>query len=123
MDIPSLAADFINSSGKLYSCCRRYKRIGLSGFRVFDPSGRAGYKKSTFDKFLLNKRRDQDPNITLLDWAKKCDCPKRSSCGKDHVPVLCCQRLWTWQTGEDFSKELLMKFSPGSWESVEDLQK
>ncbi|XP_066910881.1 uncharacterized protein [Clytia hemisphaerica] len=125
VDTPSSAADYINTKGKLYSCSRRFKRIGLSGFRLFDPNGKDGKvtKDTIIDKFLSDKRREENPYITLYDWAKKCDCAKKSPCNKDHVPVFTgCQRFWIWPAGEDFSKELLMKFSPGTWRKVDDLK-
>eukprot|EP00111_Clytia_hemisphaerica_P013216 TCONS_00038822-protein len=41
----------------------------------------------------------------------------------NHVPVLTgCQRFWKWPVSEKFAKELLMKFSPGTWRNVEDLK-
>eukprot|EP00111_Clytia_hemisphaerica_P019677 TCONS_00058076-protein len=125
VDTPSSAANFINVKGKLYNCSRRFKRIGLSGFRLFDPKAKNGEvtKQNTLDKFLSDTRREQNPNISLFDWAKKCDCPKRTSCGIDHVPVFTgCQRFWIWPTGEVFSRELLMTFHPGTWRNVEDLK-
>ena len=36
VDTPSIAADFINTGTNLYKCSRRFRRIGLSGYRSFN---------------------------------------------------------------------------------------
>ena len=119
VDTPAPAADFLNTSNVLYKCSRRFKRIGLSGFRLLekhpDKDGKVS-KKSALDKFFKDERIKKNPNITLYDWAKECDCPKSRPCGNDHVPLFTgFLNLYKWPIQEDFAKGNLMMFSPGTW--------
>ena len=126
VDTPASAADFINIKGKLYHCSRKFRKIGLSGFRVFNSKGdKEGNvtNKSAIDGFLALERRKKFPDITLYEWAKICNCPSKNKCGKDHVPVITsCVTNWVWPVTEDLSKSLLMMFSPGTWVKVDDLK-
>ena len=67
VDISGACADYMNTGGKLYHSTRRISRMGLSGYRMFDPSAKDGQltKSTPLDKFLSAERRSQDPNITL----------------------------------------------------------
>ena len=126
VDTPSSAADFINTNGKLVQCSRRFRRIGLSGYRSFDPKGDSEgnvTRKTPLDQYLSDERRKINPDISLYDWAKQCNCAKSKSCGRDHVPVFTgCSKYWIWPVTEDFAKALLMMFSPGTWTTVDDLK-
>ena len=126
VDTPSSAADFINTNGNLVQCSRRFRRIGLSGFRLFDPKGDSEgnvTKKTPLDQYLSEERRKKNPDISLYDWAKQCNCTKSKSCGRDHVPVFTgCSNYWVWPVTEDFAKALLIMFSPGSWKTTEELK-
>ena len=88
VDTPSTAADFINTGNKLYKCSRRFRRIGLSGYRSFykDHANGTATKKNVFDDFLSDKRRSRNPTITLYDWAKICNCPKQNHVGSTMYP-------------------------------------
>ena len=90
VDTPSTAADFINTGNKLYKCSRRFRRVGLSGYRSFnkDHANGTATKTNVLDDFLSDKRRSRNPTITLYDWAKICNCPKTKSCGIYPVAVL-----------------------------------
>ena len=72
VDVSGACADYMNIGGKLNHTTRRTTRIGLSGFRMFDPSGKDGKvtKTTPLDKFLGCQRREKEPNISLWDWAK-----------------------------------------------------
>ena len=125
VDTPGAAADFLNTGNILYRCSRRFRRIGISGYRVLDvqadKDGKVS-KKSALDDFLKVERRNENPTITLYDWAKICNCPKSKQCGLDHVPIFTgFQNLYTWPITEDFAKGNLMIFSPGTWIKSEDL--
>lgn len=126
VDTPSSAADFINTNGNLVQCLRRFRRIGLSRYQSFclkgDSEGNVT-RKTPLDQFLSDKRRKVNPNISLYNWAKQCNCAKIKLCGRDHVPVFTgCSKYWIWSVTEDFSKALLMLFSPGTWKAVNDLK-
>ena len=85
VDTPASAADYINTKGKLYHCSRRFRKIGLSGFRVFNSKGTKDgnvTNKSALDGFLSDDRRKKYPNITLYDWAKICNCSSKNKCAK-----------------------------------------
>ena len=124
VDTPGPAADFLNTGNILYRCSRRFRRIGLSGYRVLDTRATRGIvsKKSPLDDFLSEKRRIEMPDITLYDWAKICNCPKSTPCGLDHVPLFTgFVNTYTWPIQEGFAKCNLMMFSPGTWHKCEDL--
>ena len=124
VDTTSTAADFINTGNKLHKCFRRFRRIGLSGYRTFNTEHANGTatKKNVLDDFLSDKGRSRIPKITLYDWAKICNCPKAKSCGIDHVPMFTgCPNYYTWPIDEDFTKAQLMMFSEGTWKRTDDL--
>ena len=124
VDTPSTAADFINTGNKLYKCSRRFRRIGLSGYRSFnkDHANGTATKKNVLDDFLSDKRRSRNPTITLSDWDKICNCPKTKSCGIDHVPMFTgCSNYYTWPIDENFARAQLMMFSEGTWKRTDDL--
>ena len=124
VDTPSTAADFINTGNKLYKCSRRFRRIGLSGYRSFNKDHAHGTatKKDVLDDFLSDKRRSRNPTITPYDWAKICNCPKTKSCGIDHVPMFTgCSNYYTWPIDENLARAQLMMFSEGTWKRTDDL--
>ena len=98
----------------------------MSGYRSFDPKGDSEgnvTRKTPLDQYLSDERRKINPDISLYDWAKQCNCAKSKSCGRDHVPVFTgCSKYWIWPVTEDFAKALLMMFSPGTWTTVDDLK-
>ncbi|XP_057294620.1 uncharacterized protein LOC130623148 [Hydractinia symbiolongicarpus] len=125
VDTPGSAADFINTRSKLYHCSRKFKRIGLSGYRTLkmqnDCSGTVT-NSTPLDKFCGDDRRQNLPAITLFDWAKICDCAKSTSCGQDHVPVFTGLPIYpNWPVEEDYAKAQLMIFSKGTWRNTNDL--
>ena len=125
VDVSAAAVDYMNTGGKLYHCTRRWKRIGLSGYRTLDKSGVDGNitKSGVLDKFLSEKRRLVDPEISLWDWAKQCDCPAHFKCGSDHVPLFTGTFTKpTWPVTEEFAKARLMIHSKGTWYKPEDLK-
>ena len=59
VDVPSSAADFINTGGHLYRCTRNFRMVGLSGYRMLasNPSAEGNVtKKSVLDQFLSDER-------------------------------------------------------------------
>ena len=55
--------------------------------------------KTPLDQFLSEDRHKEDPEISLYDWARKCNCPLKDRCGQDHVPVFTgC--VTTWALGQ-----------------------
>ena len=78
----------MNIGGKLQRCTRRFRRIGLSGYRPLTLNAKDGSvtKNTPLDQFLSDTRRQENPQISLWDWAKICNC--RKICGADHVPFL-----------------------------------
>ena len=123
IDVPAAAADFLNSGGHLYHCTRRFRRIGLSGFRPLSTDGKDGLatKKTAIDQFLNEERRVENLNIALYDWAQICNC--RPNCGSDHTPVFTGLPMKpVWPHCEDYAKGQLMMFSPGTWTTCEDLK-
>ena len=120
VDVPGAAADFINTGGRLHRCTRNFNPIGISGMRTLNVTGEDGTatRQSRLDKFLSEKRREEQPDITLWDWAKKCNC----KCKVDHVPVFTGLPVKpVWPVSEEYSKAMLMIFSPGTWRTTEDL--
>ena len=84
--------------------------------------GNESVKKSALDNFLSDKRRSEDPTISLYGWAQRCICPKTKSCEIDHVPHFTgIKSNYTWPVEEDFAKGVLMQFSVGTWREVADL--
>ena len=125
IDTSAAAADFINTNGMLYRCTRRIRRIGLSGYRQLDATAKDGKvtKATPLDQFLSVERRSEDPDITLWDWAKRCNCPASSACGADHTPVFTgLPTQPVWPISEEYAKGQLMIFSPGTWKKVDDLK-
>ena len=123
IDMPAAAVDFMNCGGNLFHCTRRFRRIGLSGFRALNINQIEGKatRETPLDQFLSEKRRKKYPNITLYDWAQICNCSK--NCGKKHVPVFTgIPTLPVWPLVEDFCKGQLMIHTPGTWENVDDLK-
>ncbi|XP_057310732.1 uncharacterized protein LOC130648690 [Hydractinia symbiolongicarpus] len=121
VDVPGAAADFINSGGRLTRCTRNFRYIGISGFRALDTSGEDGTvtKNSTLDKYLSDKRRETEPEISLWNWSKKCNC----TCKVDHVPVFTgISTKPVWPVTEDYAKAMLVIFSVGTWHNTEELK-
>ncbi|XP_057290792.1 uncharacterized protein LOC130613469 [Hydractinia symbiolongicarpus] len=99
VDVPGAAADFINSGGRLTRSTRNFRYIGISGFRALDTSGEDGTvtKSSTLAKYLSDKRRETEPEISLWKGARN--------------PVT-----------EDYAKAMLIIFSVGTWHNTEELK-
>ncbi|XP_066910877.1 uncharacterized protein [Clytia hemisphaerica] len=95
VDVPAAAADFINTGGHLYHSTNLTQRVGLSGYRQLNSKKSNGSEYATvetpLDKFLRQERREEDPEMTLYDWAKKCRC--NYPCGR------------TWESPEDLKDE------------------
>ena len=122
VDLPSQAADFINTGGKLVRCTRKFSYVGLSGYRMIDTPGTGEdiTKKSTLDKFLSPERRALNPEISLYEWAKEC---RQCNCRCLHVPVFTGAMIHpVWPPTEDFSKTALMRYKKGTWTRVDDLK-
>ena len=78
-------------------------------------------RESMYDQFMSQKRRQDCPDISLYDWAKKCD--KKCNCNCDHVPVFTGVLVRpNWPPSEDLSKSMLMIYSPGTWTCPDDLK-
>ena len=125
IDTPAAAADFLNTGGMLYHCTRRTRHIGLSGYRQLDTSAKDGKvtKATPLDQFLGEERRSEDPEITLWEWAKRCNRPASSACGYDHTPVFTgIPTMPVWPLSDDYAKGQLMIFSPGTWRNLDDLK-
>ena len=105
IDLPEAAADFINTEGRLVRCTRNFRKVGLSGYRVIDTSTSGGNltRNSVLDKFLSDGRRLSNPDITLYDWAKICNC----NCKCMHVPVFTgALSKPVWPPTKEFSKTM-----------------
>ena len=126
VDTSSSPADFINTNGNLAQCSRRFRRVGLSGFRLFDLKGDSEgniTKKTPLEQYLSEERRKKNLDISAYDSAKQCNCSKSKSCGRDHIPIFTgCSNYWIWPITEDFAKALLIMFSPGTWKATEELK-
>eukprot|EP00111_Clytia_hemisphaerica_P011688 TCONS_00034333-protein len=125
VDVPAAAADFINTGGHLYHSTNLTQRVGLSGYRQLNSKKSNGSEYATvetpLDKFLRQERREEDPEMTLYDWAKKCRC--NYPCGRDHIPLFTGTDVKPiWPLSEDCCKSQLMIYSKGTWESPEDLK-
>ena len=121
VDVPGAAADYINCGGKLLHCTRTFQNVGISGYRQLNLGAKDGAltKDTPLDKFLSEKRRQDNPNISLWDWAKQCKC----ACKCDHVPVFTGLPVKpVWPVSEDYAKAMLMIFSNGTWHTTEDLK-
>ena len=46
VDCPEACADFLNTGGKLYRCTRKFRRVGLSGYRTLDQDAVDEFVKS-----------------------------------------------------------------------------
>ena len=121
IDVPEVAVDFINTGGRLVRSTRAFRPVGISGYRMLDDSGNSvsATKPSTLDQFLSEKRREADPDISLYDWAKICNC----KCKCEHVPVFTgVMNRPVWPPSEEFARATLMCFSPGTWTTIDDLK-
>ena len=75
-------------------------------------------KDTPLDKLLSKIRRHDNPNISLWDWAKQCNC----ACKSDHVPYLLLimySIYWVtvkpaWPVSEDYARAMLMIFYNGT---------
>ena len=109
----------------LYHCTRKIRRIGLSGYRMIDSAGKDGnaMRSTPLDKFLGEERHAENPEMTLWDFAKTCNCTGKFSCGTDHAPVFTgIPTKPTWPVSEDYAKGQLMIFSKGTWKTPDDLK-
>ena len=121
VDVPGAAADYINCGGKLLHCTTTFQNVGISGYRQLNLGAKdcALTRDTPLDKFLSEKRRQDNPNISLWDWAKQCNC----ACKCDHVPVFTGLPVKpVWPVSEDYAKAMLMIFSNGTWHTTEDLK-
>ena len=100
----------------------KIRRIGLSGYRPLILNAKDGSvtKNTPLDQFLSDTRRQENPQISLLDWGKICNC--RKNCGADHVPVFTgIPTCPIWPVSEEYAKGQLMIFSQGTWKTTDDL--
>ena len=68
-----------------------------------------------------DKRRQENPYISLFKWAQLCNCSK--NCGEKHIPVFTgLPTLPVWPLIEDFCKSQLIIYSKGTWKKVKDLK-
>ena len=78
-------------------------------------------RKSVFDQFMSEKRKQQYPEISLYDWAKICD--QKCPCNCDHVPVFTGVLVKpNWPPSDDLAKSMLMIYSSGTWNCPDDLK-
>ena len=121
--MPEAAVEFLNTGGKLVHCTRKFNHVGLSGYRRIDTSrrtDRATYD-NVLDKYLSDNRRNDEPEITLYDWAKKCG--SFCNCGIDHVPVFTGAKTYpVWPPSDEYSKTTLMCYAKGTWRNVDSLK-
>ena len=69
------------------------------------------------------KRRKSNPNISLWEWAKQCNCSGKNSCNRDHAPVFTGLPQYTdWPVSEEFAKRMLTIHSKMSWAKPDDLK-
>ena len=87
IDMPAAAVDYLNTGGKLFYSTKKFRRIGLSGYRMYNENSKddQATKDTPLDKFLSDKSRQENPNISLFKWAQLCNCSR--NCGEKHVPV------------------------------------
>ena len=81
VDVSAACADYMNTGGKLTRCTRKVRRIGLSGYRKLkETSGSSTVvtQSTPLDKFLSDDRRLANPELSLWEWAKICNCNKAS---------------------------------------------
>ena len=112
IDTPGAAVDLIKIGGKLQRFTRRFRIIGLSGYRPLTSNAKHGSvtKNTPLDHFLSDTRRQENQQISLWDWAKICNC--RKNCGADHVPVFTgIATCAIWPVSEEYAKGQLMIFS------------
>ena len=123
IDTPAAAADFINTGNKLVESSRRFRRIGLSGYRPLnDKKGSdTATKKTALDKFCEMDSKERT-GLCLYDYAMECDCAKKNACGQYHVPVFTgVPTQPMWPPSENYAKGQLMMFSKSIWRTTEQL--
>ena len=99
---------------------RHFNRIRINDMRTLNVSSDDGTvtKQSVLDKYLSEKRREKNPNMTLWDREKQCNC----KCKVDHVLVFTGLPVKpVWPVSEEYSKAMLMIFCTGTWRTTEDL--
>ena len=98
--------------------------MGLSGYRVLTSgNGENVTSESLLDKFLSNERRSRQPNLSLWEWSKICNCNKSNCCNSDHAPIFTGMPQYTnWPVSEDFAKGQLIIHSKMEWAKAEDFK-
>ena len=121
VDVPGSAAEYINCCANLILSTRTFKNVGISGYRQLNLGGNDGTltRDIPLDKFLSEKRRHDNRNISLWDRAKQCN----GVCKTDHVPVFTGVAVKpVWPVSEDYAKSMSMVFSNGTWHTTQDLK-
>ena len=106
----------------MHHCTRTFQQnVGISVYQQLNICAKNGAltKDTPLDKFLSEKRRHDNPNISLWAWSKQCNC----ACKNDHVRVFTGVTVKpVFPVSEDYAKAMLMIFSNGTWHTTEDLK-